>query len=91
MERVSWAHLIALPAGAPGRGRAYGGAAVPMCADARPPGVPRSGGAEPGSRAHAAGCHPASGSFPRFGKSLLGKQMGVSLRGWVGAKGGLKT
>ncbi|XP_070254363.1 exocyst complex component 3-like protein isoform X3 [Myotis yumanensis] len=91
MEKVSWAHVIAVPAGAPGRDGACGGAAVPMCADARPPSVPRCGRAEPGSRAHATGCHPASGSFPRFGKSLLGEQMGVSLRGWVGAKGGLKT
>ncbi|XP_036201742.1 exocyst complex component 3-like protein isoform X2 [Myotis myotis] len=67
MEKVSWAHVIALPAGAPGRDGACGGAAVPMCADARPPSVPRCGRAEPGSRAHATGCHPASGSFPRFG------------------------
>lgn len=89
MGKASWTHLIALPAGAPGRGRACCGATVPVRADARPPRVPRCRRAEPGGRTPATRCCPASGSFLTFGESLL-RQAGVSVAGWVGAKGQLK-
>nr|XP_055161617.1 exocyst complex component 3-like protein isoform X2 [Nyctereutes procyonoides] len=52
---------------APGRGGTYGGSAVPACADAGPPGVPRRGREDPGGRAPAARRGPASGALPRFG------------------------
>lgn len=75
------------PAAAAGRGGAHRGAAVPTCADARPPSVPQCRGADTGGRAPTARCCPASGAFPQFGENSLSEQMGGSLGGWVGAKG----
>nr|XP_044617648.1 exocyst complex component 3-like protein isoform X8 [Equus asinus] len=52
---------------ATGRGGAYRSAAVLTRADAGSPSVPRCRRADPGGRAPAARCRPASGAFPWFG------------------------
>lgn len=91
MKKASWTYLIALPAAATGRGGAYRSAAVLTRADAGSPSVPRCRRADPGGRAPAARCRPASGAFPWFGESSLGDQMGGSLSGWVGAEGRRET